>query len=76
LSYYDVTTPRPHGLRRGQLVLRGATVQPEDAPEGGGEDTRYIVRITTHGQERLLAFDDESEYYDWKNAIQIAIDSL
>jgi hypothetical protein len=75
LSYYDAATPRPHGLR-GQLVLGGATVQPEDTPEGGGEDTRYILRITTHDQERLLAFDDESEYYDWKNAIQIAIDSL
>jgi hypothetical protein len=76
LSYYEAATPRPHGLR-GQLVLGGATVQPEDTPEGGGgEDSRYILRITTHNQERLLAFDLESEYNDWKNAIQIAIDSL
>lgn len=75
LSYYEAATPRPHGLR-GQLVLGGATVQAEDTPEGGGEGSRYVLRITTHNEERLLAFDLESEYNDWKNAIQIAIDSL
>jgi hypothetical protein len=75
LSYYAAASPRPHGLQ-GQLVLGGATVHSEESPDGGNDDNRYILRISTHDQERLLAFDVESEYYEWKSAIQTAIDSL
>lgn len=81
INYYEAATPRPHGLQ-GQLVLSGATVRQEESNAetngigpGGVDNNRLILCVTTQDQERLLSFESESDFSEWKVAIQGAIDS-
>lgn len=72
LSYYAFASPRPHGLR-GQIVLAGATLTILDDKV---EPNLFIIGIRAQNDgERQLSFRDESEYLDWKDALQKVIDA-
>jgi PH domain len=86
LSYYEASSPRPHGLR-GQLALvQGSTVRDEGQEQihettnkseiDNSPDARFILSISTPGhQDRLLAFESQADVDAWKEAIQAAIES-
>jgi hypothetical protein len=85
LSYYEHATPRPTGLR-GQLLLHGAAIRPwqDDGGIGGrfaessGPEARYELTVVAASREhdRVISFEDESDYLDWKDALQTVIDSF
>ena len=73
LSYYEAANPRPIGLR-GQLILNGANLKarPGDADTDGKFE---LIVVTAQDQDRILSFENESDYLEWKEALQLAIDS-
>ena len=87
LSFYEASSPRPHGLRL-QLVLDAqTTVYTTEMPKETSNksdassanamtDRRYVVIIKTQGSERLLSFDQESDMQAWKQALTKAIELL
>lgn len=74
LSYFEAATPRPHGLR-GQLDLKGATVETEESCPEGREEDKFILCVNTAAEQRWLSFQDEETMMEWKEAIQRTIDS-
>jgi len=73
LTYYEAATPRPVGLR-GQLLLRGASVTQREN-ESDSEQPFVLSVSTPSNQERILAFEQQEDLLEWKEAIQVAIDS-
>lgn len=76
LSYYEGTTPRPHGLR-GQRVLADASISitKRKAKENGNLTIHdeFILTISLKDgttKDRLLLFESEDKLLDWVYALE------
>lgn len=75
LSYYEEASPRPIGLR-GQLIISANSVLKQLKQEELDGESYHVLSVSTpQGQERILLFDQEEDFNEWKESIQASIDS-